>query len=216
MKARHGAQWLAYASRAAGGDPGAALDEYGLLKTMIDQWRDVFDDAFGRNEKHAVRNFASMALHGRNATYHLSRPLQDDEALRYLDAMHQLLKAANAPPAEIAEIKKLYDEQRRQGIDLAAPSSEHSAGRAPTAHTAVTEPKKSIGRTRSKATIEARVLAYVMAHPDLDDDELSLRLDIRPRQSINLAARRLEAAGKLRRVRGPNGKIVNRARGTGQ
>ena len=39
MKARHGAQWPVYASRAAGSDPRGVLDEYGLLKTMIDQWR---------------------------------------------------------------------------------------------------------------------------------------------------------------------------------
>ena len=52
-----------------------ALDEYGLLKTMIDNWRDVFDDAFGRNDKHKARNFTSMALEARNATSHLSIPL---------------------------------------------------------------------------------------------------------------------------------------------
>ena len=46
MKARHGGNWLHYASRAQGGSPGAALDEYGLLKTMIDNWRDVFEDAY--------------------------------------------------------------------------------------------------------------------------------------------------------------------------
>lgn len=37
MKGRYGAQWLVNASRAAGGDPRAPLDEYGMLKTMIDQ-----------------------------------------------------------------------------------------------------------------------------------------------------------------------------------
>lgn len=116
MRGRHGANWLHYASRAAGGSANAALDEYGLLKTMIDNWRDVFDDAFGRNDKHRVRNFTSMALEARNATSHLSIPLQDDEALRYLDAIHCLLKAVKAPSAEIAEAKALYDAQRRSGF----------------------------------------------------------------------------------------------------
>ena len=46
MKPRHGGNWLHYASRAQGGSAGAALDEYGLLKTMIDNWREVFDEAF--------------------------------------------------------------------------------------------------------------------------------------------------------------------------
>lgn len=116
MKGRHGATWLHYASRAAGGSPNAALDEYGLLKSMIDNWNDVFRDAFGRNETHKVRNFTSMALEARNATSHLSIPLQDDEALRYLDAMHQLLRAVKAPQGEVTELKSLYDAQRRSGF----------------------------------------------------------------------------------------------------
>lgn len=116
MKAKHGANWLQYASRAAGGSANAALDEYGLLKTMIDNWRDVFEDAFPRQDKHRVRNFTSMALEARNATSHLSIALQDDEALRYLDAMHALLRAVKAPASEIAEIKKLYDTQRMSGV----------------------------------------------------------------------------------------------------
>ena len=133
MKARHGAQWLAYASRAAGGDPRAALDEYGLLKTMIDQWRDVFDDAFARAEKHRVRNFVSTALEARNATYHLSLALQDDEALRYLDAIHHLLRAVKAPEAEVGEARRLYDEQRRGGLSGSAgvPPARGPEARAP-------------------------------------------------------------------------------------
>lgn len=128
MKARHGASWLQYASRAVGGSPNAKLDAYGLLKTMIDNWREVFDDAFGRNDKHKARNFTSMALEARNAISHLAIGLQDDEVLRYLDAMHQLLKLVKAPSAEIAELKKLYDEQRQSGVAakpavLAAPAA---------------------------------------------------------------------------------------------
>ena len=88
---------------------------------MIDNWREVFDEAFGRNEKHRVRNFTSMALEARNATSHLTLPIQDNEALRYLDAMHQLLTAVKAPAGEVAELKRLYDEQRHSG--LAAPAA---------------------------------------------------------------------------------------------
>src|SRR5258707_2760284 len=102
MKGVHGDRWLHYASRAQGSSSRSSpLDAYGLIKTMIDRWRDVFDDAFPRNEKHKVRNFVSMALEARNATSHLSIPLQDDEALRYLDAMHQLLRAVKAPSVGI-------------------------------------------------------------------------------------------------------------------
>lgn len=132
MKARHGAQWAAYASRAAGGDPRGALDEYGLLKTMIDNWRDAFDDAFPRNEKHRVRNFVSTALEARNATSHLSLPLQDNEALRFLDAIDQVLRAVKAPAAELAETKRLYDEQRQTGLATpAAPATLAPAAREP-------------------------------------------------------------------------------------
>ncbi|MGO6689218.1 DUF499 domain-containing protein [Rhizobium leguminosarum] len=116
MKMVHGANWLHYASRAGGGAPNAPLDAYGLVKTMIDRWREVFDDAFGRNDKHKARNFTSMALEARNAISHLAIGLQDDEALRYLDAMHQLLKLVKGPESEISELKKIYDQQRQSGL----------------------------------------------------------------------------------------------------
>jgi hypothetical protein len=115
MKAVHGPNWLHYASRAAGGAPNASLDAYGLVKTMIDRWREVFADAFGRNDAHKARNFTSMALDARNAVAHLAIGLQDDEALRYLDAMHQLLKLTKASDKELSEVKKLYDAQRNSG-----------------------------------------------------------------------------------------------------
>jgi hypothetical protein len=122
MKGKHGTNWLHYASRATGSSPDAKLDAYGLLKTIVDNWRDVFDDAFGRADKHKTRNFASMALEARNAISHLAIGLQDDEALRYLDAMHQLLKLVKAPAGEIAELKKLYDAQRQSGVAAAKPA----------------------------------------------------------------------------------------------
>ncbi|MEY9983424.1 hypothetical protein ABH995_002761 [Bradyrhizobium yuanmingense] len=127
MKAVHGDRWLHYASRAMGSAPNSALDAYGLVKTMLDRWREVFDDAFPRNEKHRVRNFASTSLEARNATAHLSIPLQDDEALRYLDAMHQLLKAVKAPEHDVVEVRKLYDAQRNHGV---APSQSLQAAAA--------------------------------------------------------------------------------------
>ena len=116
MKAVLGTSWLHHASRAAGGAPNAPLDAYGLVKTMIDRWREVFDEAFGRSDKHKARNFASMALEARNAISHLAIGLQDDEALRYLDAMHQLLKLVKAKESEVAELKKLYDSQRESRL----------------------------------------------------------------------------------------------------
>lgn len=127
MKARHGANWAHYTSRAQGSSPNAPLDQYALLKTLIDQWRDVFDEVFPRNEKHRVRNFVSMALEARNATAHLAFPMQDDEALRYLDAIHQLLKAVKAPASELTEVKVLYDAQRMAGLPAATASPQAAA-----------------------------------------------------------------------------------------
>ena len=115
MRKQHGERWLHYASRAAGGSPNAPLDAYGLIKTMIDNWPQIFDAAFARPDKHRARAFASTALEARNATAHLAVPLADEEALRYLDAMHQLLRLVKAPAEEVAELKRLYDTQRHSG-----------------------------------------------------------------------------------------------------
>ena len=166
MKAKHGANWLHYASRAAGGSTTAALDEYGLLKTMIDNWRDAFEDAFPRQDKHRVRNFTSMALEARNATSHLSIALQDDEALRYLDAMHALLRAVKAPATEIVEIKKLYDVQRSSGVAPAKATSGQTG--AP----AVEKPKLSLTLdrpTEDDATVKTLRpwIEIALPHPDV-------------------------------------------------
>ncbi|MER9240679.1 DUF499 domain-containing protein [Mesorhizobium sp. M0633] len=116
MEAKLGKRWIMFASRAQGSGPLDPLDGYGLLKTMIDQWRDVFDDAFARNEKFKVRNFLSTAFDARNATSHLALPLTDAEALRYLDAMVCLARAVKGPKKDIEEIEKLYGEQRRDDV----------------------------------------------------------------------------------------------------
>lgn len=82
----------------------------------------MFDEAFGRSEKQRVCTFVSTALDACNATAHLSIPMLDNEALRYLDAVDNLLRAVKAPQAEIAEARRLYDDQRRQGIGPQTPS----------------------------------------------------------------------------------------------
>ncbi len=119
---------------------------------MIDRWREVFDDAFGRNDKHKARNFTSMALEARNAISHLAIGLQDDEALRYLDAMHQLLKLTKAPEKEIAELKKLYDAQR------------HRASRAPPP-TPAPPPKLDLAGGPAKAL--KPWIEVALPHPDV-------------------------------------------------
>lgn len=55
-----------------------------------------------------------------------------------------------------------------------------------------------------------RILAVVrISSAPLDDDQLSERAEVRPRQTVNLLCRQLEREGVLRRYVGVDGKIVN-------
>src|SRR5690242_5799342 len=56
---------------------------------------------------------------------------------------------------------------------------------------------------------EQRILAALRDRPGLDDDELSVAAEVRPRQQVNLICRRLESRGLVRRRTGARGKIVN-------
>ena len=133
MKARHGANWLHYASRAAGGATNAALDAYGLLKTMIDHWRDVFDEAFGRNDKHRARNFTSTALGSAQRHVASLDPAAGRRGAPVSRRDASASEAVKAPPAEVAELKKLYDAQRQSGMLTpgGAPDSETPAAARP-------------------------------------------------------------------------------------
>ncbi len=135
MKARFGENWLGYASRAVGSGPRDPLDLYGLVKTVLDNWRDVFDPGFVRNEKHKVRTFFSIAMEARNTTSHLAVPLTDAEGLRFLDAMLCLARAVKASKHETDALQALYDAQRREGLPPvpAAPSTAPTAAATPTA-----------------------------------------------------------------------------------
>jgi hypothetical protein len=158
MTAKHGQDWRVYATRAQGSDPKGALDAYGLLKTIIDNWNDIFRDALPR----PARNFASVALDGRNAVSHLTLPLGDDEAIRYLDAMHQLLKAAKASTAEVGHLRKLYDEQRRVGLTPANEAANVLATSSAPAQTALQLPNGETAVPRLRPWVEV-----ALPHPDV-------------------------------------------------
>lgn len=109
MKQRHGDQWRQFASRATGGDAGAELDTYGLLKTILDNYGEVFrHDARLRK----ARSYVSLALDARNATSHFDGMMQDREVLRYLDAIRELLDAV-AARAQVKIVDELYEAQKR-------------------------------------------------------------------------------------------------------
>lgn len=118
MKKRHGVRWLHYASRSAGQGPNDALDVYGLLKTILDNWQEVFGACFDQKARHRVRNRVSMVFEARNATAHLNIPLSDAEALSYLFAMQELATLLKAPEVILGKIKSAHAAQR--GGSLAA------------------------------------------------------------------------------------------------
>jgi hypothetical protein len=60
-------------------------------------------------------------------------------------------------------------------------------------------------------TLAERILEAIRFAP-LDDDALATRLGVSHRQSVNQAARALEAQGRVQRLLGPDGKIVNALR----
>jgi hypothetical protein len=118
MKQRHGANWRQFASRAAGGDAKGDLDVYGLLKTILDNYSDVF-----RHDAHVrkARSYVSLALDARNSSSHFGGLMQDREALRYLDAIRELLEAIGAKP-QVKIVDRLYEQQKS-----ANPAAENQA-----------------------------------------------------------------------------------------
>ena len=69
MRDRHGPNWRHYASRAYRDESGGELDVYALLKTLLDQWGDLFrHDARLRK----ARSFISLALDARNSAAHFA------------------------------------------------------------------------------------------------------------------------------------------------
>jgi hypothetical protein len=55
-----------------------------------------------------------------------------------------------------------------------------------------------------------RIVDALGQRPDLDDDQLSRRAGVSPRQQVNIICRRLEQQGLVQRFIGERGKIVNR------
>ena len=108
MGDRHGNHWRNYASRARGDDKGGELDVYALLKTLLDNWGELFrfDDKIRK-----ARSFISLAMDARNSAAHFTGAMGSREALRHLDAIRELLAAVGAGP-QVAVLENLYEEQR--------------------------------------------------------------------------------------------------------
>ncbi|WP_417729060.1 DUF499 domain-containing protein [Roseovarius sp.] len=123
MKQRHGANWRQFASRAAGGDARGELDVYALLKTILDNYGDVFRHDVRLRK---ARSYVSLALDARNSSSHFDGLMQDREALRYLDAIRELLDAVGAKP-QVKIVDELYERQKS-----ANPAAEKQIGKAET------------------------------------------------------------------------------------
>ncbi len=59
------------------------------------------------------------------------------------------------------------------------------------------------------ATQSDQVFNLVCRFPGLDDDEIARLLKISPRQTVNIICRQLADKGRIRRAKGPKGKIAN-------
>lgn len=112
MRTKHGQRWLHYASRSTGQGAGDPLDAYGLLKTIIDNWNDVFGPCFEKRLSHKARRIVSTVFEARNATAHLNLPLSDRDALSYLAAMVDLGTLLKAAKPTLDKLNKAYEDQR--------------------------------------------------------------------------------------------------------
>ncbi len=123
MRAKRGQSWRHYASRAGGaGASGRELDAHALLKTVLDNWREVF----GHEEKmRRARSFVSLAMDARNSAAHFAGRMDRREALRHLDAMREVLEAAGAT-RQVEILRRLYDDQAAAQGAAAAPAPEET------------------------------------------------------------------------------------------
>lgn len=171
MKQKHGQRWLHFASRAAGGRPNDALDTYGLLKTVLDNWADLFGGRFDRKIVHKSRRLFSQAFEARNATAHLSVPLSDPEALSYLWAMTELAALLRAPAKTIETLKTLYAAQRETGIEAGKLAPETPKEPAAEPPPAAAPPKFALGQPSVQEAGPAKALRpwieVALPHPDV-------------------------------------------------
>jgi hypothetical protein len=150
MKARFGPKWLHHASRSVGQGPNDPLDSYGLLKTILDNWSEVFYEKFDRKIAHKARRLTSQAFDARNAVSHLNLPLTDADALSYLHAFVELAGLIKAPLPFQDKLKAAWEAQRRSGA--AAPTP------APAPPPAVEAPKLDLTPSENRAGANGKAL----------------------------------------------------------
>ena len=116
MRDRRGDDWRQFAARAP--RDGGGLDAQALLKTILDNWNDLFRHV---ESLRRARSFVSIAIDARNAAAHYAGEMEPRAAVRYLDAIRELASAIGAADAE-RDAARLYEEQIGAGRDSEAPA----------------------------------------------------------------------------------------------
>ena len=112
MQKKYGDNWQHFTS-SVGGSPHTkgTLDAYALLKTILDQWRPVFQGIFGHR---SARNIVGTALDVRNQHAHAATPFNDFDAIDALGTLVKLLDLVGASK-ERSTVLNLWQEQRHNG-----------------------------------------------------------------------------------------------------
>ena len=133
MRDRFGRNWIERASRARGSQADGKLDVHALLKTLLDNWSAIFchDKRLRR-----ARSFVSIAMDARNTAAHFAGEMNGRQALRYLDAMRELLAAAGAE-LQVHTVERLYEEQRGAEDSSVVPNAAPPSQGKPTADRAM-------------------------------------------------------------------------------
>jgi hypothetical protein len=108
MERAFGEKWRIRVTRAPGGDEDFTLDVSALLKTILDNWRDVFRAEPKLRKAHS---FVHLALDARNEIAHFKGNIEQKAAVRFLDAIHEVLRAIDATPQE-EFVLRLYGDQQ--------------------------------------------------------------------------------------------------------
>jgi hypothetical protein len=141
MEGAFGNKWRSHASRAASDvDEDFALDAYALLKTVLDNWREVFS---AEAKLRKARSYISLALDARNKMSHFVGTIEHREALRYLDAILEVLRAIGATLQEEI-VLNLYTQQQSGiaplGHVAGQPDAAQKSGATPTPPVSVQPP----------------------------------------------------------------------------
>jgi hypothetical protein len=106
MQVVFGPRWIERASLASGSEPGKPLDVYGLVKTTLDRWNEVFRVSL----RPPIRNLVSLVFEARNEDAHPSEQIADATAITYLHAMASVIAAVGAKDL-LPSLEALKEEQ---------------------------------------------------------------------------------------------------------